>query len=344
MTTDSAAAAILQALERAAGRADAARQLGRLPVALALEVGGSRIDLSSQGPQVSISAPLPLWQTCLGAAPPPGFHSAGALMRTHADFRISGEALPVAQCLGLLEALVEAARGELAAAGALSRHGRALQPEQVPEAESLGLIHGRYLPLDVPDLGSVWVYEESTGAQALPPMLLLHTAGADSRQWHALMTDQRLLADWRMLAFDLPFHGRSNPPLHWNGDPWRLDARRRPQSPEPGQPAPTRHLDLRTGRSRGLRRRPRLLQRRVRCCLLPGPHRHQPDIALAADGGIRLFGHPRRQPQDRRRDPGRALPGNARTGPFPMVENPDLLMTWLQPLAAAGARSLAVRD
>jgi pimeloyl-ACP methyl ester carboxylesterase len=42
-------------------------------------------------------------------------------------------------------------------------------------------------------------------------VLCLHTAGADLRQFHRLMADERITATHRLVAFDLPWHGRSSP-------------------------------------------------------------------------------------------------------------------------------------
>jgi pimeloyl-ACP methyl ester carboxylesterase len=144
-------------------------------------------------------------------------------LRSQPDFRIDGDALPVAQCLALLEMILETARGHLARGTRETIAPGQEHRDSTPQVESLERIEGRYLPVDLSGLGRTWLYEESAGARHLPVMLLLHTAGADSRQWHGLMTDERLLCDWRMVAFDMPLHGRSNPPLHWSGAPWQLD-------------------------------------------------------------------------------------------------------------------------
>lgn len=117
MMAERRAQLIIRALQRAAEGTDVARQLARLPAALVLAVDNSRLELTSQGPRVSMNAPLPLWESCLAASPPPGCQSVGALMRTRPDFRIDGDPLSVAQCLAVLEAIVDSARGELAAAG-----------------------------------------------------------------------------------------------------------------------------------------------------------------------------------------------------------------------------------
>jgi pimeloyl-ACP methyl ester carboxylesterase len=67
------------------------------------------------------------------------------------------------------------------------------------------------------------VYCEEAGVGI--PVIFLHTAGADSRQYGALLADTSLAARVRLIAFDLPFHGRSLPPLEWDGGAYRLDQR-----------------------------------------------------------------------------------------------------------------------
>jgi len=73
-------------------------------------------------------------------------------------------------------------------------------------------IVGRYLTLDVESL-SYRIYFEEAGQGR--PLLCLHTAGADSRQYRHLMTDEAVTTHYRVIAFDLPYHGRSNPPDRW---------------------------------------------------------------------------------------------------------------------------------
>jgi len=40
------------------------------------------------------------------------------------------------------------------------------------------------------------------------PLLCLHTAGADARQYRHLLNDADLTRRFRVIAFDLPYHGR----------------------------------------------------------------------------------------------------------------------------------------
>lgn len=73
-------------------------------------------------------------------------------------------------------------------------------------------ITGRYLTVDI--LGKpnrIYIEESGDGV----PVVCLHTAGADSRQYRHLQTDPEVLDRFRVLAFDLPWHGKSLPPEGW---------------------------------------------------------------------------------------------------------------------------------
>jgi pimeloyl-ACP methyl ester carboxylesterase len=54
----------------------------------------------------------------------------------------------------------------------------------------------------------------------------LHTAGSDARQWRYLLSDETFAKHFRIIAFDMPWHGKSNPPAGWTGDEYRLTTAR----------------------------------------------------------------------------------------------------------------------
>jgi pimeloyl-ACP methyl ester carboxylesterase len=56
------------------------------------------------------------------------------------------------------------------------------------------------------------------------PLLCLHTAGSDSRQFRGLQNDEAVLADFHVVTFDLPWHGKSSPPTGWWLNPYELTA------------------------------------------------------------------------------------------------------------------------
>lgn len=83
-------------------------------------------------------------------------------------------------------------------------------------------VAGRYLRIDL--LGKPHrVYVEEAG-QGIP-LLCLHTAGSDTRQFRGLMNDARILEHFRVIAFDLPWHGKSSPPAGWQNTEYRLTTR-----------------------------------------------------------------------------------------------------------------------
>ncbi|MSP68545.1 MAG: alpha/beta hydrolase [Alphaproteobacteria bacterium] len=80
-------------------------------------------------------------------------------------------------------------------------------------------IVGRYLHLN--EGGRDYrIYLEEAG-QGIP-LLCLHTAAGDSRQYRHLLCDPEVTGRFRVIAFDLPWHGRSNPPDGWWLERYRL--------------------------------------------------------------------------------------------------------------------------
>lgn len=79
---------------------------------------------------------------------------------------------------------------------------------------------GRYIYIAIDGI-EYRVYFEEAGRGI--PMLLQHTAGADGRQWRHMLEDPALQRDFRMIAYDLPYHGKSVPPtsVEW----WRSEYR-----------------------------------------------------------------------------------------------------------------------
>jgi pimeloyl-ACP methyl ester carboxylesterase len=92
-----------------------------------------------------------------------------------------------------------------------SRHA-SFNNEYRPHMPTLEPIVGRYVNIDVEGVAHR-VYFEEAGAGV--PLLCLHTAGADSRQFRHLQNDTEITSRFRVVAFDMPYHGRSNPPAGW---------------------------------------------------------------------------------------------------------------------------------
>lgn len=143
-----------------------------------------------------------VWQrfwSCVPAAP---YHSVYALAMRVPDFRVEGAELSLAQHAHVVGRVLALGRRPRASEGALP-------------PDDLEGVAGRYVGLELSD-GASRIYVEETGSGR--DLLLLHTAGSDSRQYHGLLADRRLRDEWHVVAFDLPCHGRSTPPADLAGE------------------------------------------------------------------------------------------------------------------------------
>ena len=80
-------------------------------------------------------------------------------------------------------------------------------------------IVGRYLHLDCAGRHYRIYFEEA--GQGIP-LLCLHTAGSDGRQFRGLLNDATVTKSYRVIAFDLPRHGKSSPPVGFQDEEYQL--------------------------------------------------------------------------------------------------------------------------
>lgn len=64
------------------------------------------------------------------------------------------------------------------------------------------------------------IYFEEAG-QGIP-LVCLHTAGSDGRQYRAVLNDPSITKSYRVITFDMPWHGKSSPPAGWQNEDYRL--------------------------------------------------------------------------------------------------------------------------
>lgn len=78
---------------------------------------------------------------------------------------------------------------------------------------------GRYVYVTIAGV-QYRIYFEEAGSGKVP-LILQHTASADGRQWRHLLENPDFQRMFRMISFDLPYHGKSLPPtsLAW----WKQD-------------------------------------------------------------------------------------------------------------------------
>lgn len=80
-------------------------------------------------------------------------------------------------------------------------------------------ITGRYMRLDF-DGKQHRIYYEEAGSGI--PLLCLHTAGADGRQYREILNEPAITKNFRVIVFDLPWHGKSSPPEGFERDVYQL--------------------------------------------------------------------------------------------------------------------------
>jgi pimeloyl-ACP methyl ester carboxylesterase len=195
--------------------ADCVVQIGTTPFLLRIERG--RIQECRKGLPLLCSWRFALrgsaeaWDALWRDPPPPGWHDIFALAK-RGEMSLEGNLEPLMANLQYIKDLVSLPRQE------------SMKSPESPRAPSPGTIAiepiiGRYTTIRI--LGDdCRVYFEEAG-QGIP-LLCLHTAGADSRQFRHLLSDEAITRNFRVIAFDYPWHGKSNPPAGYQDREYKL--------------------------------------------------------------------------------------------------------------------------
>jgi len=175
-----------------------------------------RCIVSDGQPAFTLSAPAMVWEKFLQPVPPRHHHAIFALRMRVPDFSILGDELCFAQHVHLARRVLDI--GKHLAAGNRAPVPISLHP---PLGEALTPnVNGGYVTARVGNV-DYQLYHEQAGVGR--DILCLHTAGADGRQFHRLMAITTITNDHRLVAFDLPWHGKSPPPTGAIPGSWRLN-------------------------------------------------------------------------------------------------------------------------
>ena len=84
-------------------------------------------------------------------------------------------------------------------------------------------VTGHYVDVDVDGLLYKVFYLENGQGQ---PLVCQHTAGCHNHQWRGLLEDEEITKNYRVIAYDLPRHGKSDPPenTQWWTEEYQLSA------------------------------------------------------------------------------------------------------------------------
>jgi pimeloyl-ACP methyl ester carboxylesterase len=194
-----------------------------------LEIGSENLTVTVGDGELSVSAVAGInaswdfsfflsdeeWQEFCRMTPRCGFTSAQAIVATRGAHRVRGNravwaraAVVIDRALDVLRRLERAEEAELVSS-----------PPPAPAPLGVSPIEGRYVTLEI-DGTRHRIYFETAGTGV--PVVCLHTAGADSRQFRYLLEDPELSRKHQLYAFDMPWHGRSDPPDDWPTSRYRL--------------------------------------------------------------------------------------------------------------------------
>ncbi len=163
--------------------------------------GFDRVTGPPDDADLRISAPPDEWEKLLQPVPPPFYVFPNPMIT---KFVVEGDQEILSAYHPALRRLVEVMR--------TVQHGSAGMPPTTVARRSTAKYDsavGRYIYLTI-DGVEYRVYYEETGRGI--PILLQHTAGSDGRQWRHFLEDADFQQHFRMIAYDLPYHGKSVPP------------------------------------------------------------------------------------------------------------------------------------
>lgn len=187
-------------------------ELGVGAIVLAVSVENGRIASVVRGPfllkswDFAIRMALDTWLKFLTPVPEAGWHDIMALTKRGAA-RIEGNLQPFMANLQYIKDVLAAPRES------------AGSKDQLVSSPDFEPIVGRYLNLELSGRPHrVYIEEAGSGV----PLVCLHTAGADGRQFRHILNDEAITRHYRVIAFDMPWHGKSLPPAGFETEEYKL--------------------------------------------------------------------------------------------------------------------------
>ena len=163
---------------------------------------------------IEISGETDVWSRLLAARPPRFHNDVIANLSVRGGLSRKADKVVFAQYYSALMRSIELLRGET------SENDIVSHDEQ--ETHFIEDVRGSYLRLPID--GNIYrIYYEEVGDGI--PMMLQHTAGAHGSQWRHLYENTEITDRFRLITYDLPFHGKSLPPpsKNWWEQKHKLD-------------------------------------------------------------------------------------------------------------------------
>ena len=174
-----------------------ALRAGDIDTFLAIDAAGARLSETpgARAVDFTLEATAAAWAALRDPVPKPGFQCLSTMRRTR-NLIVTGDMVMFNRHLLLLEMLFATLSDDAGTPAAY-------------EPPMIEPVTGRYLRLNFEGRPHRLYFEEA--GQGIP-LICLHTAGSDSRQYRHLLNDPAVTAQFRVIAFDLPWHGKSSPP------------------------------------------------------------------------------------------------------------------------------------
>lgn len=163
--------------------------------------GGAVAAGEAQEGVIELSGPEDVWARFFEATPPRFHNDFMANLATGSGLSRGGTELVYAQYYGAAMRALE-----------LLRDGASDGPslEVLPASGAIDSPIGRYVHIELEGHDHRIYFEEA--GQGIP-LLMQHTAGCHGSQWRHLFEVPEITDRFRLIAYDLPYHGKSVPPV-----------------------------------------------------------------------------------------------------------------------------------
>jgi len=161
---------------------------------------------------ITLTAAGMVWEKLLAARPPRFYNDLFSVV-TSREVTLGADGVLYAQYYPAVMRALELLRP--------GHPDQAIAPGATADPGSFDSPVGRYVHVEL-EGQDYRLYFEETGTGI--PMLLQHTAGSHGSQWRHLFERREITDHFRLIAYDLPFHGKSLPPVgpKWWASEYRL--------------------------------------------------------------------------------------------------------------------------
>jgi len=186
--------------------------IGERALDLALRDGIPSAGVADHG-VIEFAGTEAVWQQVLEATPPRFHNDVMANVSAGAGLKRAGDPVTCAQYYPAVARAVELLR---------AGHSNGPALEAASGGARFDAPLGRYVHLALAG-NDHRIYFEEAGSGI--PLLLQHTAGCHGSQWRHLFEVPEITSRFRLIAYDLPFHGKSLPPStrEWWAERYQLD-------------------------------------------------------------------------------------------------------------------------